>query len=539
MRNPYNDVRANLRSSERLVAQHSDPTKVKSAKQEILRRIDDHTLHILVYGAYNSGKSTLVNALLGEARARVGDVPTTDRIDSYDWEGYRLLDTPGVNAPIDHEKTTAAQLKRTNAVVLVIREGDQDARDVYDRLFEMMRDKKTVFVVLNNELGSDEEIAVSISRIADILVRSGEQRGIDERSLRAVPIFPVNLYTAWNGRSRKQDKLTEHSGFGRFLDAFYDWTRSLDDETHHLSEVKDTVIRLWYAPASGECAKRRETPNGEELAELREMARVFAARKNQLHGEASRRTASAIDRVRPEIVSLLRESQSEDQARDRLMRIVEPVGSEVERWLNDELGVDSTVSTTENMSTAGIAGDVGEGEGSESVTSLIKKKVTPLIGEAQSIAKKAADPKIVKDVLLTLRRTKAFGIRDFLGLKGKWHTTLAKYAGRIANVARAGIWVLQVVMSVVEAKRAHDEQEKQNREMRQAVTGLYQVADSLCGDLKRQLLSDVDGIIDQEMDALISAVRKKIEELRQHASEQEERCQRLADYQAQLETIRF
>ena len=529
MRNPFNDVKDNLQRSKRLVAQHSDPTKVKSAKQEILRRIDDHTLHILVYGAYNSGKSTLVNALLGEERARVGDVPTTDRIDSYDWEGYRLLDTPGVNAPIDHEKTTAAQLKRTNAVVLVIREGDQDARDVYDRLFEMMRDKKTVFVVLNHELGSDDEIAVSISRIADILVRSGEQRGIDERSLRAVPIFPVNLYTAWNGRSRKQDKLTEHSGFGRFLDAFYDWTRSLDNETHHLSEVKDMVIRLWYAPASGECVKRQETPNGEDLAQLRETERAFATRKNQLHGEASRRTERAIDRVRPEIVRLLRESQSEDQARDRLRGITGPVGHEMERWLNEEFGIDTTVSARSNTTFAGTARDVVDAP-------RTRVDLEPMMKDAQSALRKAADPKVVKEFLLKLRPT---GIGKFLGLKGRWHTTLGKWAGTLSRFAGVATWVLQAGMMIRDAQRAHDEQEEQNRQMRQAVTGLYQAADSLCGDLKRQLLSDVDGIIDQVMDAGIIAVRKKIEDIRQYASEQEERCQQLADFQSQLETIRF
>ena len=525
MRNPFNDVKDNLQRSECLVAQHSDPTKVRSAKQEILRRIDDHTLHILVYGAYNSGKSTLVNALLGEARARVGDVPTTDRIDSYDWEGYRLLDTPGVNAPIDHEKTTAAQLKRTKAVVLVIREGDQDARDVYDRLFEMMRDKKTVFVVVNHQLGNAEEIGALIRKIVDILEQSGGEHGIAVQSLHTIPIFPVNLYTAWNGRSRNQDKLTEHSGFGRFLDAFYDWTRTLDDETHHLSEVKDMVMRLWYAPASGECARRRETPNGEELAQLRETQRTLAAGKNQLHGEASRRTERAIDRVKPDIFSLLRESQSDVDFHSRLPGIIEPVVHEMERWLHDELGIDSTVSAKASTSFGGDR-DVAPRT----------RDLEPMMKSVKSALGKASDPKVVKDLLLKLRPT---DIGKFLGLKGKWHTTLGKYAGTISKVAGAATWVLNVGMTIWDAKRAHDEQEEQNRQARQAVTGYYQAADSLCGDLKRQLLSDVDGIIDQVMDAWISAVRKKIEELRRGANEQEERCHQLADYQSQLETIRF
>ena len=57
----------------------------------------------------------------------------------YDWNGYQLLDTPGVNAPIKHEQATAEQLARINAIMLVVREGDQDAKDVYDRLFSMIR----------------------------------------------------------------------------------------------------------------------------------------------------------------------------------------------------------------------------------------------------------------------------------------------------------------------------------------------------------------------------------------------------------------
>ncbi len=533
MKNPYNDVKANLQRSERLVAQYSDATKVESAKQEILRRIDEHTLQIVVYGAWNSGKSTLVNALLGEARARVDVIPTTNRIDPYDWDGYRLFDTPGVNAPIEHETITAAQLQRTRAVLLVIREGDQDARDVYDRLFAMMSEKKTVFIVLNHELGSAEEIAAVINRTADIMARWGGQRGIDERSLRAVPIFPVNLNTAWTGRSQKQDKLTEHSGFVSFLDRFYDWTRSLDNETHHLSEVKSMVMNLWYAPASDACARRRETPNGEDLAQLREAERAFAARKNQLHGEASRRTARAIGRVRPEIVDLLRESQGEAQAHDRLKGIMEPVLREMERWLNGEFGIDSTVSATAGTSSALAAGDGGEAPGSTSVD------LNPLMDEAQSVAKMVADPKVVKDVLLKLRGTKALGIREVLGLKGKWHTTLGKHAANIARIAKVGMWALQIGMSILDAKRAHDEQEEQNRQKRQAATGFHQAVESVCGDLKSELLSEVDGIIDQAMDALISPLRTKIEDIRRDASEQEERCQLLADYQAQLEMIRF
>lgn len=49
---------------------------------------------IMVYGVYNAGKSTLLNALLGSEQAAMADRPETAEIRGYDWRGYTLLDTP-------------------------------------------------------------------------------------------------------------------------------------------------------------------------------------------------------------------------------------------------------------------------------------------------------------------------------------------------------------------------------------------------------------------------------------------------------------
>ena len=52
---------------------------------------------IMVYGVYNAGKSTLINALIGQNIAPAGDIPLTDRVDEYRWGQYAILDTPGVD----------------------------------------------------------------------------------------------------------------------------------------------------------------------------------------------------------------------------------------------------------------------------------------------------------------------------------------------------------------------------------------------------------------------------------------------------------
>ena len=61
----------------------------------------------MVYGIYNAGKSSILNELIGEDKAIVEDTPTTEAVTYYDWQGYKIADTPGIFAPIEHEEVYA------------------------------------------------------------------------------------------------------------------------------------------------------------------------------------------------------------------------------------------------------------------------------------------------------------------------------------------------------------------------------------------------------------------------------------------------
>ena len=76
--------------------------------------------HIMVYGVYNAGKSTLINALLGKEVAETGDVPLTDTVTAYRWLQYDILDTPGVDAPIEHQRVTENEMLKADAVIFVV-----------------------------------------------------------------------------------------------------------------------------------------------------------------------------------------------------------------------------------------------------------------------------------------------------------------------------------------------------------------------------------------------------------------------------------
>ena len=102
--NPFLGLIDNIDKSTPLILKYNQSSAL--IKVELKKSIENRKLQIMLYGAYNAGKSSLINALLGRDAAVVNDIPTTDKIDKYDWNGFYLLDTPGVNAPITHEEVT-------------------------------------------------------------------------------------------------------------------------------------------------------------------------------------------------------------------------------------------------------------------------------------------------------------------------------------------------------------------------------------------------------------------------------------------------
>jgi GTP-binding protein len=108
-------------------------------EEEAAYAIDDTPVRVAIIGRPNVGKSSLLNALLGQERAIVSDIPgtTRDAIDSaFEWAGrtVRLIDTAGIrrrgkvgSGPAAERFATLRALKavtRADVAVLVV-----DAQD--------------------------------------------------------------------------------------------------------------------------------------------------------------------------------------------------------------------------------------------------------------------------------------------------------------------------------------------------------------------------------------------------------------------------
>jgi len=185
---------------------------------------------LVIAGEFNSGKSSFINALLGERVLPEGVTPTTDRINllhhgpavtEHAVEAYLLerthpaellrelsvVDTPGTNAVIRrHEELTRDFVPRAD-LVLFVTSADRPFSESEREFLERIREwgKKIVFIVNKVDiLAGDAERAEVLAYVRDNATSLlGE----------TPQVFPVSARRAVQARASGDTALWEQSGF--------------------------------------------------------------------------------------------------------------------------------------------------------------------------------------------------------------------------------------------------------------------------------------------------------------------------------------
>ena len=164
---------------------------------------------IMFYGIYNAGKSSILNELIGEDRADVNDIPTTDRVTHYEWRGYKIADTPGIDAPPEHERVTQEHLQKADVVLFVMgTTGAYENATNYSRMKEIADSGKKIIIVLNDKGGymNDGSIQEIKRKVAENMQRVGIDN-VDEKYC----IVEVNARSAKKGRLENKKNLFARS----------------------------------------------------------------------------------------------------------------------------------------------------------------------------------------------------------------------------------------------------------------------------------------------------------------------------------------
>ena len=204
---------------------------------------------IMVYGVYNAGKSTLINALLGQELAAVADVPETACVQGYRWGDFEVLDTPGIDAPLEHEEITREQLVQSDVVIFVVNPlGVVEEEKTLDVLPELVLAGKMIFLVLNCKNRFDP---IDLERVKDELRQRIQLKAGNQRVLDHIPIVEVNARSALKAKLENKQNLLNSSGFPKFENALAEFFASVEQKaivarvaTEFRSYIQSTVDAL-------------------------------------------------------------------------------------------------------------------------------------------------------------------------------------------------------------------------------------------------------------------------------------------------------
>lgn len=486
MSNIVPQLRQQLTDSRKVVSRYhnGDLTRIHDELEQLF---GERTAQVMLYGAYNAGKSTLVNALLGQEKAPVRDIPTTFQVDRYPWNGLCLLDTPGVNAPIEHEQATAEQVQKCGLMLFVIREGDQDVKAIYQRLFGMIQRGKQVFIVLNCQSSKPELMARVLARVNTIMAGMGSGYGVDDAVISAIPVCPVNLASAFNGRMKSSHKLLDYCGYTAFAERLEQWLASYNHETQQMATLRSAVNELWFQPAWEGLNLRLGNQQDSPLARLQQSRTILERDKRLLEHTAFTFIQQQVNGKKGEVFRIIEGAANPMSIQSHLQTLFAGVDGQVEAWLTRQL--------------EGTAGKIATVIDPVMDIASPCKKNNPMADAAWKLAREGLSNQENLTRALKLGRQLKIPL-----LKGRWDKTLANWGGKAAGA-------LQVALVAYDVYSAGERENEANQAERERAISLGQCVETLCADVLQALNATVKQQIDLIFGERIAEADGEINEL--------------------------
>jgi small GTP-binding protein len=266
----------------------------------------DQLFLLVIAGEFNSGKSSFINALIGERVLPEGVTPTTDRITLLRWDEeaderavepfvvhrthpaellreLNVVDTPGTNAVIRrHEELTRDFVPRSD-LVLFVTSADRPFTETERAFLEQIREwgKKVVVIINKIDILQDAEDRAE--------VRDFVRRNAAELLGREPEVFSLSARKALEALESDDAELWEASGFDA-VQAYLLGT--LDQEERvRLKLLNPLNVGLRLAERYGQVAFDRLKTLAADIEAIAEIDRQLAAYHQDMLGDLSGRLA--------------------------------------------------------------------------------------------------------------------------------------------------------------------------------------------------------------------------------------------------------
>jgi predicted RNase H-like HicB family nuclease len=189
----------------------------KKLREELKEHKENGILTVAFVGQYNAGKSTTISALTGRRDIRIDSDIATDRTANYDWNGIKLIDTPGLFTDRkDHDEITYEAINKADLLVFCLTYMLFDSLTVenFKKLaYEKGYRWKMMLVVNKMSDGSGEEEQL-IANYRRSLAEALKPYSLDE-----FPVCFIDAKDYCEAVDEAEDFLLEVSRFPTFIDA--------------------------------------------------------------------------------------------------------------------------------------------------------------------------------------------------------------------------------------------------------------------------------------------------------------------------------
>lgn len=265
--------------------------EVREACKEIFRKADNWLkshggmhiateeevpIRLTLCGTYNSGKSTLVNAILGEQKALTGDSPVTKKAHDYIWRGYNIVDLPGYDAQEVDSEIARKEVSNADAVLYVISsQSGLDHQGTWKDLESLSANRVPFLVIVNDKQPAQDDEQERARR--ETIQRNYFAKATERLNQETTnTIHWVRANRAEKGRLENKPELVRRSGIeqleadilrnlgghngviARLLKHTEQYERALKTVQDRLSQQMETSIDKELSALLKNCAEARE-----------------------------------------------------------------------------------------------------------------------------------------------------------------------------------------------------------------------------------------------------------------------------------------
>ncbi len=457
----FNPVFRVYGESEPILKKYLAADAIEKMSSQIKTQAKEATPVIMIYGVYNAGKSTLINALIGQEDAPVADIPTTDRVDPYAWNGFELLDTPGIDAPIEHEFVTHEQLERTDVVVFVLSsQGTSEELKPFELMVDLVKRERRVMIVVNNKTAlsptSVEYVAVK-DKICANLQNVASLAGYAGNIVEVVPIEMVNAQSALKAKLKNKPTLLSHSRLPVLESKLTEFLKETS-AAHVLSRLAADVKRMMNEAGEAISEKLRNS----DAAKQDQVQQRLEHERSLIEAEVLAEIHQAGREMRREVRDVLQETRDQDALEIATDQLIETHGERVQKKMENALTrfaikleriseeLDLGDYETRQIDADGSLKVINSGEDSSPSKSPIDLKL-PDLKDVLSNMKK-------EHIEFALKTGKEVFPKIFKGIGPK---TMEKWAGKGVKLAKWAGPLLDGVMAIKDYYDADKEMQNQ------------------------------------------------------------------------------